>query len=304
MRAASGAALLIAFAAAPAVARHAPPPDLGAITLDRADPVVDATIAGVPARLAVTFDLGLYLTAQTAARVPGDWVRGAHEQVGRVRIDHREATGDVVIAGVSAPMLLQTQDQPCCAGRDGAIAVTALPWSTVRIGDDGGRAERRYPLGIDDRSGLSVAWQVGGHTIHIVLDPAAPETVATAAAASLLARTYGGHLENAVRDVAVAYGVSRSVREMRLDTPADPLGFRIDRIAVRIGDFAGDTTLPAPPPEAVRPDDITVRHKPLPPQFGWAAITIGRDLLDRCPGLTFHRIGAGGGPEIALACDG
>ncbi|HEY0270878.1 MAG TPA: hypothetical protein VGC10_07810 [Sphingomonas sp.] len=281
-----------------------PPPDLGAVTLDRADPAVDAMVAGMPVRLAVTLDSGLYLAAVTAARLPLDWRKGEPEQVGRVRIDHRQAAGAVTIAGATVPMRIQTQDEPCCDGHDGAISVADLPWSTVRIGEDGGLAERRFPLELDNQSGLSVAWRVNGHVIHVVLAPSAPETVATASAAAILAQAYGGHLEDAVRAVPVAYGVARTVRDMRLDRPFDLLGFRLARVAVRIGDFAGDSSLPAPAMPDARGDEIEVRHKPLPPQFRWAAITIGRDLLGRCPAITFRRAGDDGNPAIGLACAG
>jgi hypothetical protein len=210
----------------------------------------------------------------------------------------------VAIAGTTAPMLMQTQDQPCCAGHDGAISAAALPWSTVRVGDARGMAERLYPLESDRQSGLSVPWNLDGRIIHIVLSPDAAETVVTASAAAILAQAYGGHLENAAREVVVAYGVARTVREMNFDRPIDPLGFRLDRIAVRIGDFAGDSSLPEPPSPEGQRDEITVRHKPLPPQFRWPAITIGRDLLGRCPGIAFYRGGEGGMASIGLACRG
>jgi hypothetical protein len=299
-------ALLALLIAAPVAAREAPPPDLGTIVLDRADPAVAGTLAGVPARLAVSFDTGLYVSAATAARLPLDWRKGEAENVGRVRIEHREAVGEAAIGGVIAPMLMQTQDAPCCDGHDGAISVEDIPWSTVRIGNGRGTAERRFAMVRDSQSGLSVPWRVGGHVIHIVLAPNVPETVATASAAAILADAYGGRLDNASRQVVVAYGVARTVRDMRFARPIDPLGFALDRIAVRIADYAGDTSLLAAqaPLPAAGAGEIEVRHKPLPPQERWPAITIGRDLLDRCPALAFYRYGADRGPEIGLLCGG
>ena len=145
---------------------------------------------------------------------------------------------------------------------------------------------------------------VGGRVVHLLLAPDAPETVATASAAALIAETNGGHLEHAARDVVVAYGVTRTVRDMTLDRPIAPLGFRLDHVAVRIGDFAGDTSLPEPIATPGADDEITVRHRRLPPQFRWPAITIGRDLLGRCPGIAFHRGGEGAAPSIGLSCTG
>ena len=295
--------MIAALLAAPLDARRdAAPPDFGVITLDRADPAVAATVAGVPVRLAVTLNIGLYLTAATAVRLPLAWRKGEPEQVGRVRIAHREAAGETEIGGAAAAVLMQTQDEPCCEGHDGAISAAELPWSTVLIGDAGGPAERRFPLENDERSGLSVPWMIGGGVVHLVLAPDVAETVVTASAAALIAETNGGHLKDAARDVVVAYGVARTMRDMALDRPIDPLGFRLDHLAVRVGDFVGDTSLPDPIAANGADDEIIVRHKRLPPQFRWPAITIGRDVLGRCPGIAFYRGGNGAAPSIGLSC--
>jgi hypothetical protein len=292
--------LVFALLAGPAAARRKPPPraDLGTITLDRTDPTVPAEVAGTPMYLAVTLNDGLYLDGQVAGRLALDWKKGDLEYVGRVEVQHREAAGPVVISTIGAPMLIQTQDEPCCGGHEGAISATQLPWSVVRIGQ-ARTAERLFPAESDLTSGLSIPWLIGRQTIRIVLAPGTPETVATASAAAILADAYGGHLHNEVRRVPVAYGIKRSVRDMSFDRPIDPLGLTLDRVAVRIGDYAGDTSLPEPPETPVGKDEIVVKHKRLPPQFRWAAITIGDDVLRRCSQISVYRDQG----RIGLACD-
>ncbi len=287
------AALLLA---APVGARRPPPPpDLGTVTLDRADPVIEATVAGVPARLAVTLDDGAYLSTAFARRVPLSWQPGGHEEVGRVKVPFRRAAGEVAIGGVVTPMRLDVPDAPCCAGHDGAIGAVDLPWSVVRIGQGGTRPERRWPAETDDQSGLSIPWAVGRDTIHILLAPDAPETVATASAAAILARAYGGRFEGQARDARLAFGVSREVRDMVFERPADPLGFHLPRIAVRLADFEGEHRLP----QEKAGEGILVRHAPPPAQHGWPAITIGRDWLGRCPVISVYRDEG----LIGLVCD-
>lgn len=282
--------------AAPAVGRRPPPPpDLGTVTLDRADPVVEARVAGVTARLAVVLDDGVFLAPAFADRVPLAWEKAGHEEVGRVRVAFRDAAGEVAIAGVVQPKRVTVHDGPCCAGHDGAIGAAELPWSVVQLGRDDGRPEQRFAAESDDQSGLNIPWRVGNGTIHVVLSPDLAETVATASAAAILAKVYGGHFEGQARQATLAFGVKREVRDLALDRPAPLLGFRLERIAVRLADFEGSGKLP----QDKAGEGILVRHAPQAPQHGWAAITIGRDLLGRCPRISVYRDEA----MIGLACD-
>ncbi len=275
--------------------RPSPPPDLGSVTLDRADPVVEAQIAGVPVRLAVALDDGVYLAPAFADRVPLAWEKAGYEEVGRVRVAYRDAAGEVAVAGVTRPMRITVHEGPCCAGHDGAIGAADLPWSVVRIGRGGTSPEQRFPAESDDQSGLNIPWRVGNGTIHVVLSPDLAETVATASAAAMLAKSYGGRFEGQARQASLAFGVTREVRDMLLDRPAPLLGFRLERIAVRLADFEGSGKLP----QDKEGEGILVRHAPQPPQHGWAAITIGRDLLGRCPVVSVYRDEA----LIGLVCD-
>jgi hypothetical protein len=283
--------------AAPLGARRLPPPpppDLGTILLDRMDPVVDATVAGVPAKLAVVLDQGVYLAPPFADRVPLAWKPGGYEEVGRIRVPFRQAAGEVAIAGVAAPMALSVHDGPCCRGHEGAIGAAELPWSVVRFGRGDGAGEQRFPAENDGQSGLSVPWRVGKAMVHIVLAPDAPETLATASAASILADAYGGHFEGQARQAVVAFGITRQVRDMVLNKAAAPLGLRLDRVAVRLADFEGSGKLPQEKADG----GILVRHAPPAPQHGWPAIILGRDLLGRCPVISVYRDGA----AIGLVC--
>ncbi|WBO21133.1 hypothetical protein [Sphingomonas abietis] len=287
--------------ASAADARRSAGPALGPITLDRAHPVVETTIAGVLATIGVALDDGLDVAPDLAGRLPVAWQPGPSEYIGRVVIPHRQANGEVAIAGVAVPMTIRTQDQPCCNGQSGTIGAIDLPWPIVRIGTGESSREHRYPALNDVQSGFHLEWKVGRQRIAILLAPDAPETVATAAAAAILSKAYGGRLGREARTLPIAYGVARPVWDMTLAQPATLLGFPLSHVAVRIVDYAGDSQLPdadQPPSPAPGKDDIVVRHRPLPPQFRWAAIAVGRDLLDRCPQISVYRETN----EIGLVC--
>ncbi len=274
-------------------------PDLGTITLDRTDPEVDATIAGVPARLAIALDNGIDLAAGFADRTQLGWQSGGHEEVGRVWVPIRRAVGEITIAGVTASKTIETHGGSCCARHDGTIGAVELPWSVVRIGQGGRTPERRWSAEIDDQSGLSIPWRVGHARIHVVLAPEAPETLVTASAAAMLAKAYGGHFDGQARQAPIAYGVSREVRDFVFDRPVPVLGFTLPRVAVRIADFEGGARLPQVAEAPPAADAIVVSHRPPPAQHRWPAISIGRDLLGRCPVISVYRDAA----AIGLVCD-
>jgi hypothetical protein len=294
--------LLAALIAVPAIARRpAPPPDLGTLTLDRADPAIDATVAGIPARLAVALDARdtIELAPSFVARPDLLWQPDNSEEIGRVSLPSRMAAGEVALGGVVTPTKLTTHDRPCCAGHDGELGPLHMPWSIVRIGAGGG-VEKRWPAAFDEQSGLHIPWRTPAGTIRLILSPRAGETIATASAAAILAKAYGAHFTGEGRSAPIAFGISRQVRDMVLDSPAPLLGFTIQRIAVRYADFAGGRTLPRDAPD----EGIIVRHRGPASQHDWPAIAIGRDLLDRCPAIAVYRAGADGGPEIGLSCSG
>jgi len=286
-RAARPLILAACLLAAPLGARRppTPPPDLGTVTLDRMDPVIDATVAGVPGRLAVMLDQGVYLAPPFAEKVSLPWKPGGYEEVGRVRVPFRQAAGEVAIAGVTAPRAMSVHDGPCCRGHEGAIGAAELPWSVVRFGQGDGAGEQRFPAENDEESGLSIPWKVGKSTIHIVLAPDAPETLVTASGSAILAGTYGAHFEGQARQAVIAFGVTRLVRDMVLSRAALPLGLRLDHVAVRLADFEGSGKLP----QGKADGDILVRHAPPAPQHGWPALILGRDLLGRCPVISVYR---------------
>lgn len=162
----------------------------------------------------------------------------------------------------------------------------ALPWTP---GKDARLAD--YSFG---------ALPLGGEMLRVRFDPRAAESFATAAAARIIAASNGGEMSGARRDVMIAYGVTRPVRELRLATPLSIGPLAIDHLPVRVQDWGSTVRIPEAG-KAAEPDDdgggevqVTARTKPRRLYF----LRIGRDWLDRCSRLTYD------GPrgEIRLSC--
>ncbi|TVV75631.1 hypothetical protein [Sphingomonas solaris] len=285
-RAALVAALLLA--APPAVARK-PPVPVGTITLDLSDPQVTVTVEGVALRLRVALDGHgtIELNRAAVARLPISFGKAASAEVGRVELPGIAVPATMMLAGKAVPVALWSYGD-CCAGVDGSIDAALLPFAEIRFeraGRGGGTGDSRsYALLRDEDHGMGVRETVTGRAVLVQFALDRPETLATAAAGAIVAAAHGGRFEGDYAPVLVAWGVSRPSRVIAFARPAHLAGFRFDRLRTRTGDFAGRDQLPSDPRQ---PDEIVVRRRH-PPQHGWAAVSIGRDRLDRCDGLLFH----------------
>lgn len=298
MRSAAAVLLMPLLAAAVAPARpRAPVPPADELVLDIRDPVVTVAIAGVPLRLAVSLDTRdtVELDPQAAARLPLAWeARGAIE-VGRVILPGREAHAEGEIGGRRVAIVLTTHDRPCCAGADGEIGPEQLPYGRIRFVRPGGSGAmtravpRRLPASVSPRAGLVATAGDGADAIMIKFAFARADTVATAAAAAILAGRLGGAWTGAARSMTLALGVARPVRALRLGSPAMLAGFAVDTLLVRTADFRGGRIMPGDP---APPADLVVTARSRPSQHDWPAVSLGRDVLDRCAEIAVERVPA------------
>lgn len=276
-----GLPLAFAALAASPVAARAPAPPTGTLTLALPDPVVTVTVAGVPLRLSVALDGRGVVALNRAAvdRLPIAFAPAASAEVGRIELPGRAAPAVLSVAGRQVPAALWSFGD-CCAGVDGAIDATLLPYAEVRFVRAGaaGGSERTLLLVPDEDYGLAAREPAGGRTLHVQFALDRAETLSTAAAGAILARTWGGRFDGGYAPAAVAWGVARPSRMLVFARSGDIAGFRFDRLRTRTADFAGRERLPTDP---ASPGDIVVRRRRAP-QHGWPAVMIGRDRLGRC----------------------
>ena len=250
-----------------------------------ADPVVSVEIQKVPMRLRVDLDRedSIELNPASAAKLPVHWQNGASLEVGRVTLPSHVAGALLTIRGRALPVEVAQHGRDCCAGVDGVIGPDQLPFVTVRWRNaTAPRSTGRQVLPLDSSEaiGLSAA---SGAGVRLRFAFEQPETIGTAAAGAALARLWGGRWNGTERRAPLVFGVTRPARMMAFAHPGTLAGFPLDRLLVRLSDFAGDEKLPADPLLA---GEITVAH-PLQRQHAWPAVTIGADRLSRCAEVVY-----------------
>lgn len=295
------AALLLAV---PAMAGRRPLPPLPPLHLPAAAPLIDAEIAGRPVRLTVDFggdaivqiNPGSPLAAWLAGNGRADAApvdRGLYRvAVGQAYVAIPFSREQVLIGGrpvmarvlrpVAAPV-----GQP--GGSDGSIGLPLLPHAGVVLRFRAATAQDR-PLQLRARATRSDAfgfrWPLGDGDLDVELHALSPDTVASAAAASLLASAGDGRLDGPVRRIPIAFGATRPVRRLQLGQPVPIAGVRVTGAEVRLFDWAGRADLP---PEA-DPDQAAVtvvgrRGR----QRGWPVLKLGNDLLATCASIAWNR---------------
>lgn len=274
--------MLALAVSAPAIApARKPAPPVGILALPLPDPVVVATVEGVPLRLRVVLDgRGVVALNRAAmARLPLRFEPTAAADIGRVSLPGIAAPAMLLIAGRAVATSLWSYGD-CCDGVDGSIDAALLPFAEIRLTREGmaGGTERTFVMRRDDDHGMSTRETVGGRAFSIQFALDRPETLATAASGAMLAEAWGGRFAGGYAPAVVAWGVSRPSRTIAFARAGRLAGFRFDTIRTRTADFAGRGRLPADP---ATPGEILVRRK-VRPQYGWPVVTIGRDRLDRC----------------------
>lgn len=238
-------------------------------------------------RLRVDLDQqeSIELNPAAAARLNVQWERGYDLEVGRVRLPSREAPVRMRIAGRLIPTQVSEHGRDCCVGSDGAIGPDLLPYAIVRWRNPSAPSPAMpltLPVETNSETGLSVPAGVAGVRLRFAFT--LPRSVATASAGARLARLWGGSWAGPPGRIPLAFGTARPARAMVFVRPDRLAGFRFDRMMVRTGDFEGQEKLPE---DRALPGELVVR-KGLPPQHGWAAVTIGADRLARCAEIVYR----------------
>lgn len=297
--------LLAASLSAPALAAKKPPPlpPLPPLMLDAAAPVITVVIDGKPLLLRVdpAGTRHVQINASAAKRLdlanPARLVAGAAAdmgstttQIGKVSARENTTTAIARYADRDVPMELAWSSRDHVAGADGFIGPGFLPHDEIRfVRRPVTAADRTTHVGMQwsDERGLMGATMAGDHVVDIHINPFAPETVATASAAVWLIEQQGGHLDGPVRDVAIAQGVNRPVRDVVFDRPVTIAGIRLTRVATRLFDWSGKTSLPS---DAVADDEEIIVRAKFDGQRQWPKLAIGSDHLNRCAQIAWHRL--------------
>jgi hypothetical protein len=179
-------------------------------------------------------------------------------------------------------------DPDSIADADGVIGPWLLPHDSVRIVRRPVAASDRetvLPLRWNSGRGMLGRMAVGDDEVDIVITPVAATSIATAAAAAILAGSNGGQLKGPARDVPVAHGVVRPVRDVVFAKPVDAAGVRLPRVAARVFDWSGKTQIPD---ADLGPDEAVVAGR-AGAQSEWAKLALGNDHLANCAEIGWTR---------------
>jgi hypothetical protein len=263
----------------------APQEPVGPLVLDADDPVISVALAGVPLRLRVVLDQrnAIELNPDAAARLALAWEPGQDLQIGRITLPSEVAIASLRIGDHEQPIQVARHNRPCCAGVDGEVGPDLLPYAEVRWlrpAAPPAHSTRTLPLEQSDRFGLFAP----ADQITLRFSATQPQSVATAAAGAILARSWGGRWDGVERRIIAPFGVDRPARDLVFAHVGALAGFRFGRLTVRTADYAGGEHLPN---DIIQPDEVVVRKR-VSAQLGWPAVTIGADRLNRCAEIIYR----------------
>jgi hypothetical protein len=295
-RAATWAAPLLFVAAEPARARD--------LVLDAGAPFIDAEINGVRLRLKTDFDhsLTIRLNPEAAARArlgrgKGSWT----EIVGPIRLRGRTITIPAAIAGTSVQSEVNWNDRQASRDADGTISPHLLPYDNVTIQRRrpvAGEQLVSLPAALHDNHGLHMPLRLGERRIALRFSLVRQRSIATAAAAAVIAKHHGGMLGESKSSEEIVFGVARPVRPLTLDRPIllGPLEVRV--LMARPADYRGKHDLPAIADVRAREGIVVTGRRPS--QDPMYRVTLGLDVLGRCSAVTYRRAER----QLRLRCAG
>lgn len=230
---------------------------------------------------------------------------GAGYRVGPETVTGRTAVARIGIADVPPrKRRVAWAVRDYAAGIDGVVGPGALPQPVIRFAlRPSLPGERTVTLPMVEQGGLFGSWgatfgeiMVAGAPLRVRFAPHSPHTLATAAAAARIAEAHGGTVSGMPTTVAIAFGIERPVRTMRLGTPIAVGPLAIAEFGVRTADAGSAASIPEEGAIA-DPDEILVaaKGKRRPERD---ILSIGADQLDRCSSIVFDKPAK----QIRLSC--
>lgn len=262
------------------------------------------SVAGVPARLRIAPDaFGAPVVGPALAARAG--LKGGLFEVvyviGPVRVPGETAVTRIALGGEPVKRRVAWTARDFAPGADVFVGPGGVPDPVVRFRLRAERAGERVltlPMigegGLfGDRGGLFASAPLNGAPVRLRFSLDLPATLANAGAARSLMEAHDGRLEEGTGSAAIAFGVARPVRRMRLSRPFAIGPLAIGALDVRVADGASG------PPEAgvADPNEVVVTAKGARDRRR-DTITLGRDQLDRCSSLVFDKSAR----QVRLSC--
>lgn len=273
------------------LAAAAPVPSVyvGHLDLDANRPYVTAAINGELFRLRVDLDAqgSVVLNREAARRTNFQRGGSVTMNIGPVKFTGRFAPATLAMEGRQVPVQVKWFARRAASDADGIISPALLPFESVTLAYDDPVAPSRhlsFITSLEDEAGLHVRVPIGSQVVKVRFSPR-EQTVATAAAAAVIADLHGAVWDGDQQRAEIGYGVARPVRPLALAKPL-PIGqLSVSRLLVRLADFAGRHELPEEGAPAAAPDEILVQAR-RPTQDAVYRLTLGRGTLAGCYAAT------------------
>ena len=265
----------------------------------------DGALAGIvndrPARLAIepsAPSVPVFNPGFVTASGWGPGLFGGQAKIGRTIIKGQTGVQAFTLAGVSFKRRSTWFGRDIVPGFDGAIGPAAVPQPVIRYqlrAAAAGERETRLPLFDLGSNGIGTLVTIDATPVPVMFSLMTADSVATAAAGSVLAAGQDGHFNGPRRTIDVRLGVMRPVRTMALGKPLAIGPLTIASVLVRVGENGEpDNSLAddADPSEIVVTASRPSRVKP------FYRIVLGHAELQRCSSLTIDKPAK----QIILSC--
>lgn len=175
-------------------------------------------------------------------------------------------------------------------GADGVAGPATFPFRrtvlTLRDPQPGDRAVT-FPLDEEmGRTQTGTTIDVGGRPIYVAFSFARAESLVTATGGKWIADANGGQFNGEAREAPVLYGVSRSIRSLKLDRPLMLGELEVRNLAVRVSDMGNARGIAEAAPPEQDPNEIVVTavgKGKVPSQRLYA----GLDTIGHCASITY-----------------
>ena len=189
---------------------------------------IPAEINGQPLRLRVDIAASGYIVlnpdAARRAGLEGSMVR-ARTLVGPYRLTGGSNAVRIDLAGIQLRERIGWFDRNVVEGAEGVISPEILPYEAVTFRLAPERPDDRVTqaaLSFTKGGGLFLPYETAGRTVGVRFSTLEPRSLATAAAGALISGEQGSRWAGEPEEAVISFGISRPVREMRLDRPAPP----------------------------------------------------------------------------------
>ena len=253
------------------------------------DGKITGRLAGSPATLGVLGDgLSYPVIDPMIARQRGlrSSIFAVQARVGATRIAGSTGITSLSIGSVTFKRRALWFERPIVVGYDAILGPDSFPNPIVELTGDAEPTGQKVRLPLVRNSGkLGTNVKVGGHDIFVMFDLQSRDSVATAGAATVIAKDYFGQFVGGQQGRNIKFGIYRPVRTLQLERNFNVGPVSLRRLTVRVSDFGSTSGITDKDQD---PSEIVIQAKGKAKQAEYS-IVLGKDALGNCASIRFEK---------------